>query len=356
MVEFEVSNLKCETKHQLEIKDWYISEDDVANSLIYPGPYVISQVKGPHSTNLLNDAHELLALAKKACYLTDESTGNLIEILDDYRVEYKDRFLRGHRQRSVDGIIHVLRVTAKEVPKSSCLGLPEQILHILMGKKLGDTGGLIIVCGQPGHGKSTTCASIIMDRVTTYGSFCLTVEDPPEFPLSGNYPTKSGRVGKIIQVPVPNGEFSKSLKDALRCYPSDMMGSMLLVGEVRDSDSAVQVIRAAATGQLVFMTTHAGGPIMAIERLVSLANGQLQDTKEAANLLASCLKGIIHQTLDNEELKVEALFSNAPDSVVANYIRSGNVMSLSSELNSQATKLRLGELETYFVNAGKPKK
>lgn len=323
------------------ISDWYIPEDAPEKSSTYPGPVSVTG-------ETLNAATSLLRLAVHACYLKDLD-GRLLEILSDYRIEFMGRHLRGHRQRTVDGILHILRATPSRTPDSRNLGLPEAIRNLLCNSRFMAAGGLVIVCGQPGHGKSTTCASIVLERVKAYGSFCLTVEDPPEFPLSGEYLAHGDAgPGKIIQVHASAGGFACALRDALRCYPSNVKGSMLLVGEVRDADSAVQVLRAAATGQLVFMTTHAGDPILAIERLLSLANGEINDTKEAAALLASCLRAVVHQRLQSGELTVSALFSASSDSAVAAVIRKNEPRLLSTELARQQVLLSNGMLESYL--------
>lgn len=323
------------------ITDWYIPEDSPGTSSIYPG----AQRVPPH---LVACAKELHALALTACYRRDPE-GGVLEVLQDYRVEFRGNYLRGHRQRTVEGILHILRATTGHVPDSRTLGMPLAVRNILCNQKLGETGGLVIFCGQPGHGKSTSCAAIILDRVKQYGAFCLTVEDPPEYPLSGDYSAQGGRSGKIIQVHAHEKSFADDLRDALRCYPSNSTGSLLLVGEVRDSDCAVQVLRAASNGQLVFMTTHAGDPVMAIERLISLANGIMKDSREAAALLASSVRAVIHQRLQGGNLTVTPLFSMSPDSVVAATIRGSDPRQLSSELNRQQVQLNLGTLEAYVL-------
>lgn len=323
------------------ITDWYIPEDKPSKTLTYPGPNTLTEDLIPFST-------ELLARSMKACYNYDDK-GALLEIIPDYRVEYKGMFFRGHRQRTIDGILHILRVTAKAVPELKRLGLPTAIQSILCHPYLGHAGGLVIFSGQPGHGKSTSCAAVIMERVKRFGSFCLTVEEPPEYPLNGDYNAAGGRFGKIIQVHSKNGAFASDLRDALRCYPSNSMGSMLLVGEIRDADSAMQVIQAANNGQLVFMTMHAGDPIMAVERLMSMANAAMSDAQEVNNLLASCLRAVIHQRLVNGKLMVKHLFSMDAASSVAQSVRKGNCRNLSNDLNIQEVKLDIKELERYVL-------
>lgn len=318
------------------ITDWYVPEDERLEVIVYPGARVLPKEWTAH-------AKRLLALAKESCYRTRDL--NLpMEIFTDYRIEIDGGYLRGHRQRTVEGVIHILRVAPKTVPEIKSLGLPDEVRQILCSQELGDSGGLVIVCGAPGHGKSTSCAAIILDRVRRFGSFCLTVEDPPEFPLSGVYKHLSGRSGKIIQIHANGNSFSGDLKDALRCYPSNMRGSILFVGEVRDANSASQVLLAAANGQLVFMTSHAGDPILGIERLLALAKGEIQDSKEASSLLASSLRGVVHQSLTNGKLTVKAIFSMTTDSEMGAVLRSGDVRMLSSEISRQQTLIATGGL------------
>lgn len=318
------------------VTDWFIPESNVLDGLAYPGPVKI------HG-DLIAIAEELLATAKAAYEKTNSEANGYSEIRSDYRLTYQGVYMRGHRQQTVDGVIHILRVT-NFVKDVSELNMPQDVVDLLCCEEIGRTGGLIIICGRPGHGKSTSCAAFVSERVRRLGGFCLTVEDPPEFPLHGNYSPPRGRIGKIIQVHANGRHFGNDLRDALRCYPSSEQGSMLMLGEVRDADSAAQVLVAAASGQLVFITSHAGSIVSGINRIISLAKREFGDQREATMLLSSSLRAVIYQNLDAGRVSVSPLFSIAPDSEVATIISGGDMRMLATEINRQQSLMKSGTL------------
>lgn len=314
-----------------DVTDWYIPENDDSPMLAYPGAVKV-QGDGelPRHANRLREA----VLWRQ---------GQDAEILRDWRLQYEGLWFRAHRQRTVDGVMYILRRISTNPPSLQELRMPEEITNLVMRQSFGEFGGLVLVCGGPGQGKSTTCASFVQSRVREHGHFCLTVEDPPEFSLHGNYDTADGRVGKIVQVPATGDSFAAELKDALRCYPSQMRGSMLMVGEVRDGDTAAQLLRAAVNGQLVFSTLHASDPIAALSRMLALASQEMGES-EASGLLAHSLRAVLTQRLLHRLLKVDVLLSLGPTSSVAAQLRTGNLQSLASEVEQQRTLLNARKL------------
>jgi len=161
-----------------------------------------------------------------------------------------------------------------------------------MHERLG-AGGLILICGETGNGKSTTCASAIKSRMQKFGNFGLTVEDPPEFPLHG----KQGEFGRCIQTEVRSGDFANALKGAMRCYPT-MNGSILFVGETRDHETASEVLRVATNGHLVFTTIHGTDIISSIKRFISLATANRSSSEaDIKGIFASSMRMVLHQRL-----------------------------------------------------------
>ena len=234
-----------------DVTDWYIPEAEGEKVIVYPGAIEATP-------ELLEHARELrdLALWRQSQDATPPS---------DWQLDYKNTQMRAHRQSTVGGTLYILRRISTDLPELKKLGLPAEVLRLLTMANFGEHGGLVLLTGGPGHGKSTTAAAILLERVKAFGYFCLTVEDPPEFAMHNEYLAANGRIGQIIQVPARSESFAFDLKDALRCYPSSMKGSMLMVGEVRDGNAAAQLLRAAVNGQLVFATLHAGDPIAALE-------------------------------------------------------------------------------------------
>lgn len=127
--------------------------------------------------------------------------------------------------------------------------------------------GLILMCGETGSGKTTTLASLIESWFFRYEGrkTMLTIEDPPEVLLAG---------GQVRQVPVSRtgdeapGQvtgFIKALKSAMRQDPDGLM-----IGEMRDSETARIGQAAVQTGHKMFSTVHTKGAMEAVPRLVDL--------------------------------------------------------------------------------------
>ena len=135
--------------------------------------------------------------------------------------------------------------------------------------------GLILVTGPTGSGKTSTLYACL-STVNREGVNIITIEDPVEYQLEG-----------ITQVQVdPNIDltFANGLRSALRQDPD-----IIMVGEIRDSDTAATAIRAALTGHLVFSTLHTNTALGAINALAHMGIDHF--------LIASAVSGIIAQRL-----------------------------------------------------------
>lgn len=140
-----------------------------------------------------------------------------------------------------------------------------------------EPNGLILVCGPTGSGKSTTIASILVDIEKSCGGVLkiLSLEDPPEYVIPG-----------VTQVKVDerNG-FSEALNHIFRQDPD-----IIMIGEIRDEESAGAALRASLTGHLVFATLHAGNVGEAILRLENLGLPR--------KLFCPVIRAVICQELD----------------------------------------------------------
>ena len=140
---------------------------------------------------------------------------------------------------------------------------------------IANQSGLILVCGPTGSGKTTTIYSLL-NTLVGRGLNIMTVEDPVEV-----------QIPHIIQTQVNESvgfNFAKGLRSLLRNDPD-----VILIGEIRDVDTAEIAVRAAMTGHLVISTVHANTPVSALKRLSNL-NVDL-------SLLADCLLGVYSQRL-----------------------------------------------------------
>jgi twitching motility protein PilT len=167
-----------------------------------------------------------------------------------------------------------------EAPAPDGLGIPDTVLGWSQVKQ-----GLVIVGGPTGSGKSTTSAVVI--RLINQERPChiVTIEDPIEY----LHPDIEALVSqREIGVDAPG--FHDALRSALRQDPD-----VILVGEVRDEETAMTALRAAETGHLVFCTIHTSGAAESIQRFVELFGERNEHA--ARELLAASLVGVVSQRL-----------------------------------------------------------
>ncbi|PHM74374.1 type II secretion system protein GspE [Xenorhabdus kozodoii] len=154
------------------------------------------------------------------------------------------------------------------------LGLPEPQLQLLK-QKLHLPQGMILVTGPTGSGKTVTLYSCLQYLNRAKKNIC-SVEDPVEIPLNG-----------INQTPVNNKiglDFAKVLRALLRQDPD-----IIMVGEIRDNETAEISMKAAQTGHLVLSTLHTNSTVDTLSRLLNLGI--------SGYTTASCVKLIIAQRL-----------------------------------------------------------
>lgn len=307
------------------ISDWYLPETDPLAGYVYPGPVSIA---------------EFPLLFDRAAYLLRQSIEKTENGYEEFVVTVDKQTFRGHKIMTITGPVYALRRLPSHIPSLGDLGMNPAITQLLVHGNLS-SGGLVLVCGETGQGKSTTCAATVKDRMEALGCFCLTVEDPPEMPLHGSH----GK-GRCLQTEVKSGQWAEAMRGAMRCYPT-VRGSMLYVGETRDKETAAEVLRIATNGHLVLTTIHAEGLESAIRRYMSLAAAEMGDD-EVHIIMASCFRLAIHQQLSDEKgpggimqkrLKATFLFSPNNQSPVAQKLKSGGV-TLNNEISMQELVLK----------------
>lgn len=158
------------------------------------------------------------------------------------------------------------------------LGFNLDQLEKLCGKKglINIANGLVLVCGPTGSGKSTTVASLLVEiEKTAAGALkIMSLEDPPEYVIPG-----------VTQIKVDERYgFSEVLNHIFRQDPD-----VVMIGEIRDEESAAAALRASLTGHLVFATIHSAS---AAESILRLENLGLDRT-----LLCQVLRGVVCQEL-----------------------------------------------------------
>jgi twitching motility protein PilT len=157
------------------------------------------------------------------------------------------------RQRG--SVALVIRVIPLDVPELKELNLPETLQQLSMEER-----GMILVTGATGSGKSTTLAAMINLINHTKTSHVITIEDPIEFFFRNK---KSSIVQREIGFDT-NG-FAVALRAALRQDPD-----VIMIGEMRDTETIDIALKAAETGHLVLSTAHTTDAARTLQRLISV--------------------------------------------------------------------------------------
>jgi twitching motility protein PilU len=177
-------------------------------------------------------------------------------------------------------IAFVARRVRTDIPSFDQLGLPEILADLVMRPR-----GLVFVTGPTGSGKTTTLAAMIDYRNTHASGHIITIEDPIEF----LHPDKRSLVSQR-EVATDTPSFHHALRGALRQAPD-----VLLIGEMRDRESADAALYFAETGHLVLSTLHTINAAQTLERL--LAFFPPDGTQEILHRLSITLEGIVSQRL-----------------------------------------------------------
>ena len=148
----------------------------------------------------------------------------------------------------------VIRTIASEIPNFEKLGLPEILKEVIMTKR-----GLVLVVGGTGSGKSTTLAAMIDHRNRTSPGHIITVEDPVEYV----HQSKSSLITHR-EVGVDTHSWHHALKNTLRQAPD-----VILIGEIRDTETMEHAITFAETGHLCLGTLHANNANQTLDRIIN---------------------------------------------------------------------------------------
>ena len=223
----------------------------------------------------------------------------------------------------------VIRTITAEIPNFKQLLLPEQLKKIILEKR-----GLVLVVGGTGSGKSTSLAAMIDHRNENSAGHIITVEDPVEYVHKHKQSMITHR-----EVGVDSHSWHNALKNTLRQAPD-----VILIGEIRDTETMENAIAFAETGHLCLGTLHANNANQTLDRIINFfpeerRNQLLMD-------LSSNMKAIISQRLIRTEdgkgrrAAVEIML-NTP--LMADLILKGNF----HEIKALMTKSRELGMQTF---------
>ncbi len=213
--------------------------------------------------------------------------------ITEWRVPQDGRFRIRMRDREVDFRVSILptnhggKIVMRALDKSSLnvgldkLGYLPEPLKILE-RAITKPYGMILITGPTGSGKSTTLYSVIT-RLNTSEKNIVTIEDPVEYQVEG-----------ITQIQVNPGiefTFAKGLRSILRQTPD-----IVLIGEIRDFETADIAIKASLTGQLLFSTLHTNDACGAITRLIDMG---VEPFLVASSLIAVAAQRLCRKICEN---------------------------------------------------------
>jgi twitching motility protein PilT len=196
-----------------------------------------------------------------------------------YMAEGLGRFrVNGYRQRGA--ISFAFRFIPKEIPSFAKLGLPDGVAALA-----GEHRGLVLVTGATGSGKSTTLAAIINAINRGRQQHIVTIEDPIEF-VHDDW----GCIVNQREVGLDTESYMEALRRVLRQDPD-----VILIGELRDEESAKAALQAAESGHFVLSTMHTIDAAETLGRLVEFfPPGKQQMTRQ---IVAGVLRGVVSQRL-----------------------------------------------------------
>lgn len=205
--------------------------------------------------------------------------------------------------------------------------LPELGFASDLGARIiGQKDGLILITGITGSGKTTSVAALIQMLNSAGGHRIITIEEPIEYV----YPSMGSSIITQREVGADVASFYEGLRYGLRQDPD-----VLLVGEIRDVETAQLAISAAETGHLIFATMHTRDAKGAITRLTDLFPAERHD--DIRSQLSMSLRFVVAQHLlpaargGRRVLAMEVLAANH---AVKNAIRTGKIESLDSAIQS----------------------
>src|SRR5271156_6333253 len=192
----------------------------------------------------------------------------------------EDARFRCNLHRQLHGLGGIFRLIPNKIATLEQLGVPSVIKRFANLR-----GGLVLVTGPTGSGKSTTLAALVDHINSSFARHIVTIEEPIEF-------VHNNKLSVITQREVGEDtpSFSVGLKNAMR---ED--ADVVLVGEMRDLETIALALTAAETGMLVFGTLHTNNARKTVDRMIDVFPSSQQP--QVRTMLSASLRGIVAQLL-----------------------------------------------------------
>lgn len=216
-----------------------------------------------------------------------------------------------------------LRLLSDEIPKIGKLGLPKVVSEFPQYQT-----GIVLVTGETGSGKSTTLAAILDEINHTRQEHIITLEDPIEYIYHPDQCIINQR-----EVGTDTETYSDGLRAILREDPD-----IILIGEMRDSETIETALTAAETGHLVFSTLHTNSAVDSVDRIVGTFPAERQG--QIRLQLSTTLKAVLSQKLlvrASGKGRVAACECMITTPAIRNLIREGKTPQMQSSMLSSAS-------------------
>ena len=244
MPNFDINNFLTEA-HSLGISDVHIQ---LGGAPVFrkDGEITITNMPKITTKDMENNLTTIVpsSLKSKILSLLDADFAYEIPEVARFRVNYSKHMGR---------IALTIRIIPMEIPSISDLGIPTTLEKIA-----GLNSGIVLITGVAGSGKTTTIASILEHINKNYAKHIITIEDPIEYVFTDKKSLFSQR-----QVELDTASFNDGLKYAMRQDPN-----VIVIGEIRDTETVMSAIRAAETGHLVFATMHTIDAAQTVNRVL----------------------------------------------------------------------------------------
>jgi twitching motility protein PilU len=193
----------------------------------------------------------------------------------------------------------VLRYITSELPSLDELGMPEQLKELVMLRR-----GLVLMVGATGAGKSTTLAAMVNYRNEKSSSHIITIEDPIEF----LHPNKQSIINQR-EIGLDTKSYARALKSAVRAAPD-----VILIGEIRDTESMRAALDMAGTGHLVLATVHSNNAPETLDRIINLfpQEQHAQVFMDLAHYLRAILSQRLVRARNGKRVAAVELLLNTP--------------------------------------------
>jgi twitching motility protein PilT len=201
-------------------------------------------------------------------------------------------------------------------------------------------GGMVLVTGPTGSGKSTTLAALIQKISRTRACHVVTIEDPIEFLFADDKATISQR-----EVGTDTPTFKEALRNCVRQDPD-----VIMVGEMRDLETMATAITAAETGHLVFSTLHTNNAAQTIDRIID--SYPVDQQHQVRSQLALVLRAIISMQLvnradGNSRTPACEILINSPK--ISKHIENGEIKEITEEMENSVSYYRMQSMNQSLI-------